>query len=274
MKPGSAAAGRAAVPTPSPGRRRRRPARRSARARTASLGPRPAGDERVPNRPAETAADHRRRRLAAHRRLGRSTTTATYIVDRLKELIKYKGYQVAPAELEALLMSHPLDRRRRGDPGARRGGRRGPQGVRGAKPRLVGPGVMAYVAERVAPYKKVRAVEFIDQIPKSLRARSCGACSWTATDRPRPACRASRQAGSPPGSGQARRLTEGHPPVRWGYRRQPGSPIGIQQATKPSDESLPWCGRSSQGQPGHSLGHSPCHNTAGQERTQQTTPLT
>lgn len=31
-----------------------------------------------------------------------------YIVDRLKELIKYKGFQVAPAELEALLLRHPL----------------------------------------------------------------------------------------------------------------------------------------------------------------------
>ena len=30
-----------------------------------------------------------------------------YIVDRLKELIKYKGYQVAPAELEAVLLAHP-----------------------------------------------------------------------------------------------------------------------------------------------------------------------
>ena len=30
-----------------------------------------------------------------------------FIVDRLKELIKYKGYQVAPAELEALLIAHP-----------------------------------------------------------------------------------------------------------------------------------------------------------------------
>lgn len=31
-----------------------------------------------------------------------------YIVDRLKELIKYKGFQVAPAELEAILIQHPL----------------------------------------------------------------------------------------------------------------------------------------------------------------------
>lgn len=30
-----------------------------------------------------------------------------FIVDRLKELIKYKGFQVAPAELEAMLITHP-----------------------------------------------------------------------------------------------------------------------------------------------------------------------
>ena len=31
-----------------------------------------------------------------------------YITDRIKELIKYKGFQVPPAELEALLLEHPL----------------------------------------------------------------------------------------------------------------------------------------------------------------------
>ena len=30
-----------------------------------------------------------------------------YVTDRVKELIKYKGYQVAPAELEAILLTHP-----------------------------------------------------------------------------------------------------------------------------------------------------------------------
>jgi hypothetical protein len=52
------------------------------------------------------------------------------IVDRLKELIKYKGCQVAPAELEGLLLTHPRDRRCGGDRTPRRGGRRGPEGVR------------------------------------------------------------------------------------------------------------------------------------------------
>ena len=41
-----------------------------------------------------------------------------YIVDRVKELIKYKGLQVAPAELEAVLLAPPGRRRRRGDPDA------------------------------------------------------------------------------------------------------------------------------------------------------------
>ena len=56
------------------------------------------------------------------------------IVDRLKELIKYKGYQVAPAELEALLITHDevADVAVIGDP--RRGGRRAAEGVRRRRP--------------------------------------------------------------------------------------------------------------------------------------------
>ena len=48
-------------------------------------------------------------------------TGCVYIVDRLKELIKYKGYQVPPAELEAVLLQPSRHRRRRG---GRRQGRR------------------------------------------------------------------------------------------------------------------------------------------------------
>jgi acyl-CoA synthetase (AMP-forming)/AMP-acid ligase II len=95
---------------------------------------------------------------------------AFHVVDRLKELIKYKGYQVAPAELEALLLTHDgvadaaVIGVRDGD------GQEVPKAfvVRSATfPDLDADAVMAFVAAQVAPYKKVRAVEFIDAIPKS-----------------------------------------------------------------------------------------------------------
>jgi len=90
-----------------------------------------------------------------------------WIVDRLKELIKYKGYQVPPAELEALLLTHPdvLDAAVVGVPHAE-GGEAPKAFVVAAAP--IEPGaLMAWVAERVAPYKKVREVEFVERIPKS-----------------------------------------------------------------------------------------------------------
>jgi acyl-CoA synthetase (AMP-forming)/AMP-acid ligase II len=93
-----------------------------------------------------------------------------YIVDRLKELIKYKGYQVAPAELEAVLVSHPKVK----DAGVigvqNREGEEVPMacvvcdGVEGEE-------LIAYVAERVAPYKRVREVEFVDEVPKSASGK-------------------------------------------------------------------------------------------------------
>ena len=91
------------------------------------------------------------------------------IVDRVKELIKYHGYQIAPAELEALLLSHPkvmdaavigvLDDE----------GEEIPKAFVVAAPDsgLTEDDVKAFVAENVAPYKKVRRVEFIEAIPKS-----------------------------------------------------------------------------------------------------------
>jgi len=91
------------------------------------------------------------------------------IVDRLKELIKYKGYQIAPAELEALLLTHPqiADAAVIGVPDDE--GQEVPKAFvvlqEGAD--LDEDGVMAFVAEHVAPYKKVRRVQFTDAIPKS-----------------------------------------------------------------------------------------------------------
>lgn len=92
-----------------------------------------------------------------------------FIVDRLKELIKYKGYQVAPAELEALLLTHPkiADAAVVGSHDA--DGEEVPKAfvVRQSDVELSADDVMAFVAEHVAPHKKIRKVEFIDAIPKS-----------------------------------------------------------------------------------------------------------
>jgi 4-coumarate--CoA ligase len=91
------------------------------------------------------------------------------IVDRLKELIKYKGYQIAPAELEALLLTHPAiaDAAVIGIPDDE--GQEVPKAfvVLQAGAELDEAGVIDFVAEHVAPYKKVRRVQFADAIPKS-----------------------------------------------------------------------------------------------------------
>jgi acyl-CoA synthetase (AMP-forming)/AMP-acid ligase II len=95
----------------------------------------------------------------------------TFIVDRLKELIKYKGYQVPPAELEAVLVSHPKVK----DAGVigvpMDDGGESPKAFVVTDDGLDPDELMAYVAERVAPYKRVREVEFIDEIPKSASGK-------------------------------------------------------------------------------------------------------
>jgi acyl-CoA synthetase (AMP-forming)/AMP-acid ligase II len=94
-----------------------------------------------------------------------------WIVDRLKELIKYKGYQVAPAELESVLLTHPdvLDAAVVGVPHAE-GGEAPKAFVVTAKP-VDAQELMAFVAGQVAPYKKVRSVEFVEEIPKSATGK-------------------------------------------------------------------------------------------------------
>jgi acyl-CoA synthetase (AMP-forming)/AMP-acid ligase II len=89
------------------------------------------------------------------------------VIDRVKELIKYKGMSVAPAELEALLLSHPAV--------ADVAVVRHPDEAAGEVPKayvvrrdaISETALIGWVAERVAPYKRVRLVEFTDSIPKS-----------------------------------------------------------------------------------------------------------
>ncbi|MFJ4037226.1 AMP-binding protein [Microbacterium sp. NPDC090007] len=95
------------------------------------------------------------------------------IVDRLKELIKYHGYQIAPAELEALLLSHPKIQDAavigvRDDEGEEI-----PKAFVVAAPDagLTAEDVLTWVAGQVAPHKKVRRVEFIDVVPKSASGK-------------------------------------------------------------------------------------------------------
>jgi acyl-CoA synthetase (AMP-forming)/AMP-acid ligase II len=99
-----------------------------------------------------------------------------FIVDRTKELIKYKGMQVAPAELEALLLTHPnvLDAAvvRRADEEAGEVPKayivlKADDASRAVKPEAIS----AWVAERVAPHKRIRHIEFIDAIPKSASGK-------------------------------------------------------------------------------------------------------
>jgi len=99
-----------------------------------------------------------------------------YVVDRLKELIKYKGFQVPPAELEAVLLRHPdvADAAVIGLPDDEAGEipagyvvlRSGAAASAASKEKI-----MRFVAGEVAPYKQIRQLEVIDAIPKSAAGK-------------------------------------------------------------------------------------------------------
>ncbi|KAF3513514.1 hypothetical protein F2Q69_00003952 [Brassica cretica] len=96
-----------------------------------------------------------------------------FIVDRLKELIKFKGYQVAPAELEALLISHPYiedaavvamkDEVADEVPVA--------YVVRSEGSQLTEDDVKSYVNKQVVHYKRIKMVFFIEAIPKAVSGK-------------------------------------------------------------------------------------------------------
>jgi acyl-CoA synthetase (AMP-forming)/AMP-acid ligase II len=92
-----------------------------------------------------------------------------FIVDRLKELIKVKGFQVPPAELEALLLTHPevADVAVIGIPDDESGELPKAFVVRKPGSETTAEELQGFVAEHVATYKRLHALEFVDEIPKS-----------------------------------------------------------------------------------------------------------
>ncbi|MEC8023996.1 MAG: AMP-binding protein [Myxococcota bacterium] len=97
----------------------------------------------------------------------------TFIVDRMKELIKYKGFQVPPAELEALLLTHAevADAAVIGVPDEEAGELPKAFIVRTSGSAIDADALQAFVAGHVASYKQIRIVEFIDAIPKSASGK-------------------------------------------------------------------------------------------------------
>jgi acyl-CoA synthetase (AMP-forming)/AMP-acid ligase II len=94
-----------------------------------------------------------------------------FIVDRLKELIKYKGLQVPPAELEAVLLAHPAIADAAVVPVPDEEAGEIPKAYVVVKGNVEEDEIMTFVAERVAPHKKIRRIELTDEIPKSASGK-------------------------------------------------------------------------------------------------------
>jgi acyl-CoA synthetase (AMP-forming)/AMP-acid ligase II len=90
-----------------------------------------------------------------------------FIVDRAKELIKYKGFQVPPAELEAVLLTHPCVADAAVIPYPDDEAGEVPKGILVLREQIEPEAILEFVAERVAPHKRIRHLEFVDKIPKS-----------------------------------------------------------------------------------------------------------
>jgi len=102
-----------------------------------------------------------------------STDGIFTIIDRLKELIKYKGYQVPPAELEGVLLTHPAIADACVIPAPDRDAGEIPKAFVVLKPdtTLSPDEIMDYVAGRVAPFKRIRACELIETVPRTASGK-------------------------------------------------------------------------------------------------------
>lgn len=96
-----------------------------------------------------------------------------HLLDRIKEMIKYKGWSIAPAELEDLLFKNPhvFDAAVIGKPSKELDVGEIPKAFIILNPESKGKvtedEIMKWVAEKISAYKKIREVEFVDNIPKS-----------------------------------------------------------------------------------------------------------
>jgi acyl-CoA synthetase (AMP-forming)/AMP-acid ligase II len=94
-----------------------------------------------------------------------------YVVDRVKELIKYKGMQVAPAELEGLLLSHPAVADAAVIPSPDEDAGEVPKAFVVLRQPVPPEDLMDWVAGHVAPHKKIRRMAIVDAIPKSASGK-------------------------------------------------------------------------------------------------------
>jgi acyl-CoA synthetase (AMP-forming)/AMP-acid ligase II len=94
-----------------------------------------------------------------------------FVVDRLKDLIKYKGYQVAPAELEGVLLSHPAVAGAAVIPSPDEESGEVPKAFVVLKAVVSAEEIIAFVAQRVAPYKRIRRLAVIDVLPVSVSGK-------------------------------------------------------------------------------------------------------
>jgi acyl-CoA synthetase (AMP-forming)/AMP-acid ligase II len=92
-----------------------------------------------------------------------------YVLDRKKDTINYKGYQIAPAELEAVLRQHPSVMDAAVIPKSDVIAGEIPKAFVVARPgqRPTTRDVIQFVEDRVAPHKRIREVEFVWEIPKA-----------------------------------------------------------------------------------------------------------